>query len=53
MYHWYSKFTGELVEDFSKLIPEIVCTVRLYRRSWTLFDIASFVCSWEYSKKGF
>lgn len=53
MYHWYSTFTGEIVEDFPKLVCDIVKTLKSYWSRWTLQDKVKYTVCWKYSRVGF
>lgn len=53
MYHWLSTYTGELIENFPKLVSEVINTVRYYGNHWTFFDTVRFVFCWKYSREGF
>lgn len=53
MHHWYSTFTGEIIEDFPKLISNIIKTLRAYWDKWSMSDRVKYVVCWKYSRIGF
>lgn len=53
MYHWCSTFTGEIIEDFPKLVRNIAQTLKAYWGQWSLCDKIKFTVCWSYSRCGF